>query len=102
MTDDLRRQARAMMDRDAETAGMPRQRTSPAPLVTVPTEDAGTLTVEEAPALLSATFMSRTGGTRPHVVAVGFDGVAWCTCQARTPCWALKAFCRVTGRLVYQ
>lgn len=97
MTDDMKRRAREMMEQDARTAGY----TKPSPLVTVPNADSVPLEPKEQALVLSMTFMSRSEGTRPHVVSVGFDGMVNCICQAKTPCWAIKAFCRVTGRPVY-
>ena len=93
----MRRMAKEMMERDAATAGY----TKPAPLVTVPDGPPAPLDDKEAGLVLSMTFMSRSEGTRPHVVSVGFDGMVNCVCQAKTPCWAIKAFCRITGRPVY-
>jgi hypothetical protein len=97
MTDDMRRMAKQMMEADAETAGY----TKPAPLVTMPNATPLPLDEKEAGLVLSMTLMSRTESIRPHIVSVGYDGVAWCTCRAKTPCWAIQAFCRVTGRPVY-
>lgn len=97
MTDEMRRMAKEMMERDAGTAGY----TKPTPLITVPNADSVPLSEQEAGLVISMTFMSRSESVRPHIVSVGFDGVAWCTCRANTPCWAIKAFCRVTGRPVY-
>jgi hypothetical protein len=86
-----------MMDDDAQTAGLAR----PAPLVTVPNADPLPLDEKEAPLVLSMTFMSRSGSVRPHVVTVGIDGMVNCICRASTPCWAIKTFCRCTGRPIY-
>lgn len=97
MTDELRRRAKEMMERDAETAGY----TKPAPLVTVPNATPVPFDEKEAGLVLSITFMSRSENTRPHVVTVGFTGMVSCICQASTPCWAIKAFCKATGRPVF-
>lgn len=97
----LRRMAQEAMERDAQ-AGF--GHATPAPLVTIPTEAPERLTEQEAKLLLSMTFESRSEGqrTRPHVVSVDFTGVVTCICRASTPCWGVKAFCRITGRPVYQ
>lgn len=96
----LRRIAQEQMARDAETAGF--GRATPAPLVSIPQDEPDRLTEQEAKHLLSMTFESRSENYRPHVVSVDFHGVVTCICRAQTPCWAVKAFCRVTGRPVYQ
>lgn len=97
MTDDMRRMAREMMEKDAETAGY----TKPAPLVTMPDATPLPLDEKEAGLVIGMVFMSRSESVRPHVVSVGFDGMVNCVCQAKTPCWAIKSFCRVTGRPLY-
>lgn len=96
----LIRMARERMEQDSETAGFPKS--TAAPLVSIPITDSEALSADEAKNLVSMTFMSRTTHTRPHVVSVGFDGMVWCICQSTTPCWGIKAFCRLTGRPVYQ
>lgn len=100
MTEELRRQAARMMDEDRETAGFS-SKSNPAPNVTIPIADSEALDKAEAANLVSMTFMSRTDGKRPHVVSVDFSGMVTCICQSMTPCWATKAFCRVTGRPLY-
>jgi hypothetical protein len=97
MTDDMRRMAREMMEKDAATAGY----TKPAPLVTVPDATPLPLDEKEAGLVLSITFMSRSENTRPHVVTVSYDGMVNCICRASVPCWAIKSFCRITGRPIY-
>lgn len=99
MTDELRAQARRMMDADAATAGF--GKSTPAPNVSIPSDAPGALEVTEAEHVLSITFTSRNDRPRPHVASLGYDGVVTCTCQATVPCWAVKAFCRITGRRVY-
>ena len=95
MTDEMRRMAAEMMKRDSDTAGT----AQPEHLVSVAFEKVGVLADAEAMALVSMTFMSRTGGSTPHVVTVGADGTVVCTCRASRACWAKLAMCRVTGRV---
>lgn len=105
----MRRMARDMMQRSSQTGTAPQDSEmtaqyvtqppykAPTPLVRVEHAPTGGLDPAIAPFLISATFRSRTGGDRPHVVTRGIDSTIWCTCRSRVPCWAVTAFMALVG-----
>jgi len=72
----------------------------PTPMVTYDEAELLPLHRDDAKQLVSATFMSRTGDTRPHIVTLRPDGVVQCTCEAYGPCWAQRAFRMIVGMYV--
>lgn len=73
------------------------QRGEPTPLVSIEPAERLPLDEEAAKQLISMTFVSRTGGIRPHIVVAHFGNELTCSCQSTSPCWAIAAYKRVAG-----